>query len=105
MEGFLTPASLMTYGGCVAAVCAITEILKPLLEKLPVRIGARTVSYAVAAAVSVAAALISGKNGAADIALCFINAALVALSANGGYDLSAKLHAGAEQEENDDNNA
>ncbi|MBP5207508.1 MAG: hypothetical protein J6330_03520 [Clostridia bacterium] len=105
MDGFLSLGSLLSYGGSVTAVCALTQILKPLLSRLPFRVGARAVSYVTALCVMIAAALLSGKREAADYVLCFVNAALVALSANGGYDLAKALSEGEHTEDDDDDNA
>ena len=34
MDGFLSLGSLLSYGGSVTAVCALTQIIKPLLSEL-----------------------------------------------------------------------
>ena len=104
MADFLTVGALLTYGGASAAVAALTEVFKPLVRKLPFALSMRTVSYFTALAVLSAAAFFSGCRDWADYALCAVNAALVSLSSNGGYDLVSKLTEEADTEDNDDNN-
>ena len=103
MESYFDIASLLTYGGAAAATAAVTQLIKPLTSKTG--IGARAVSYIVAVVLMITAAVLTGKRGAADYILCFINAVFVALSSNGGYDLVADLtDKGNEREDDDEDN-
>lgn len=104
MSEFLSIGSLLTYGGSAAAVCALTQTVKPLVSKLPFEVSARTVSYIISLIVLLAATFFSGCRNGADYALCVVNAALVSLSSNGGYDLLRHLTGGDDTEDTDDNN-
>ena len=104
MSDFLTLGSLLSYGGAAAAVCALTQTLKPLVSKLPFGVSTRTVSYLLALILLTAATFFTGSREAADYALCVVNAALVSLSSNGGYDLISQLVKEASEEDNDDGN-
>ncbi len=104
MADFLTFGALLTYGGASAAVAALTEVLKPLVRRLPFHVSMRTVSYLTALIILCAAAFFSGSRDGGDYVLCTVNAALVSLSSNGGYDLIAHLTEEADTEDNDDNN-
>jgi len=84
MSEFFTWATLGTYAGAVLAVALITELIKGIswLDKLPTRI----VSYGVAIFVLIAANAVAGTLTWAAVGLCVINAVVVALAANGGFD-------------------
>ena len=88
MEQFFTWATLGTYAGATMATALITQIIKEIgpIGRLPTRL----VSYAVALLVLVAAVLFSGKATIGSIALCFLNAAVVALASNGAFDALTK---------------
>lgn len=100
MKEFFDIYRLMTFGGAAMAVCAVTQVVKPLLKKLPFEVDVQLVSYITALIIlAVATALTGGK--AVDYFVCLINAALVSLSANGGYDLVRTLMKGDIEEDND----
>ena len=84
MNEFFTWASLGTYAGAVLATTIITQLLKgiAIFDKLPTRI----FSYIVAVIVLLAANIFGGAVNASAVALCFVNAAVVSLAANGAFD-------------------
>lgn len=84
---FFTWAVLATYAGALAATLAITQLLKGVgfVAKIPTRI----FSWIVAVIVLIVANYFIKPLNADTIGLCIINAVLVSLAANGGYDLIA----------------
>lgn len=85
MNEFLTWGSLGTYAGAVLFVGMVTQLFKGVgvVAKIPTRI----FSYVVAVLVLVLAVLFSTETyQVADFALCFVNAVIVSLAANGAYD-------------------
>jgi hypothetical protein len=84
---FLTWEMLGTYSGTLGMVLILTQLTKglPGIRRVPTQL----YSYLIAVVVMVFAAIFSGKIGIADFVLLFFNAAVVALSANGGYDALA----------------
>ena len=82
---FFDWTSLGTIAGAVAAVCVLTQITKniPGVVKLPTQVW----SYILAAIVLILA-LVFGETGitANGVVLALINAAVVSLAANGGYE-------------------
>ena len=89
MEQFFTWTSLGTYAGATMATAVITELTKliPGSKKLHTRL----VSYIVALLVLVVATLFGeAAVSVANVSLCLVNAVVVALAANGGYDALAK---------------
>lgn len=96
----MTIESLVTFGGAAAAAGAITELLKPLLSKLPFKVSPRIISYLAALAVMTLGFIFSGSRSGSDYVLCAINAAFISLSSNGGYDLiCAAFDSTADKEE------
>ena len=90
MEGeaaqeFFTWTILATYAGAVLATTLITQLLKGVgfIQKIPARI----VSYVIALIVLLTANYFLGGFTLEQAALCVINAAVVALAANGTYDV------------------
>ena len=84
MNEFFTWTMLATYAGATLATTLITQLIKGVsfLKDVPTRVTA----YAVALIVLVVATIFTGDVTVNSIALCFINAVVVALAANGGYD-------------------
>lgn len=107
MQEFLTFKSLLTYGGAAAATGALTQLIKPLTEKLPFKIDNRLVSYVTALLIMITATVLSGGRDLSDYLICTVNAALIALSSNGGYDLIKTLLSEKNdgEDDNDENNA
>jgi len=84
---FFTWAMLGTYAGALAATGLITQLLKDahIFEKIPKRIFAWMIAFPVL----LAANYITGTLTIESAILCAINAVVVGLAANGGYDLLA----------------
>lgn len=83
-QEFFTWAILATYAGAVLATTLITQLLKGVgfIQRIPARI----VSYVIALIVLLTANYFLGGFTLEQAALCIINAAVVALAANGTYD-------------------
>jgi len=88
MNEFFTWATLGTYAGCVLVTSLVTQFIKELgaLKNIPTRI----VSYVVALLVLLAANAIAGTLDLPTAGLCVVNAVVVSLAANGGYDAIKK---------------
>ena len=83
LDTFFTWEYLLTFTGCVVGTGLLTEFTKPLFKKIPTQI----VSYVFAAAIMLIGQLATNQlTGWNDVALDIINAAVVSLSANGGFD-------------------
>ena len=83
MDTFFTWEYLLTFAGCVLATGILTEFLKRLFYTLP----AQGISYVIALIILVVAQLATGTMTSWDVAaLDVINAVVVSLTANGGYD-------------------
>ena len=84
MNEFFTWATLGTYAGCVLATSLITQFVKEwsFLKPIPTRL----VSYVVALLVLISANAIAGTLDLPSAGLCVVNAVVVSLAANGGYD-------------------
>ena len=88
MDTFFTWEYLLTFAGCVLATGLITQGLKGVLKKVPAQI----ISYVVALCIMVVGQLATGAMTGWDVAaLDAINAMVVSLSANGGYDAVSGL--------------
>lgn len=81
---FFSWATLATYAGAVLFCTIATQYLKSLefMQKIPTQV----TSYGVALIGLVCATIFSGQFTASGIVLCFVNAFVVALAANGAYD-------------------
>lgn len=83
MTEFFTWEYLATFAGCVAATGLLTEFLKKVFYTIP----AQGISYVVALVILVVAQLATGTlTNWSVVALDLINAVVVSLTANGGYD-------------------
>ena len=84
MNEFFTWTMLATYAGATLATTLITQIIKGVgfIDRIPTRV----VAYAIALIVLVVATVFTGEVTVSSIALCVVNAVVVALAANGGYD-------------------
>ena len=84
MQEFFTWTMLATYAGATLATTLITQLIKGVsfLKDVPTRVTA----YAVALVVLVVATIFAGEVTVSSIGLCVVNAVVVALAANGGYD-------------------
>lgn len=85
MNEFFTWTMLATYAGATLATTLITQLVKGIsfLENIPTRL----VSYIVSLVVLVVATIFTGEVTVSSITLCVVNAVVVALAANGGYDV------------------
>lgn len=83
-EQFLTWEMLGTYSGTLGMVLILTQLTKQLpgIARIPTQL----YSYLVALAVMAVTAVFGGRTEPGDFVLLIFNAAVVALSANGGYD-------------------
>lgn len=83
---------LGTLAGAVAAVAVLTEITKSLpgISKIPTQIW----SYVLALVVLICAQAFTAGLTASSAVLALVNAAMVSLAANGGYDLLDRLKNG-----------
>ena len=88
MEQFLTWEILATYGGAVVATMIVTQFAKKLVTGFSDKISfpSDLVSYVVALAVINLAALAIGRWTVSGLALSVVNAVVVTLAANKGYD-------------------
>ena len=88
MNEFFTWTMLATYAGATLATTLITQLIKGIgfIDRIPTRLTA----YAVALVVLVVATIFAGEVTVSSIALCVVNAVVVALAANGGYDAVRK---------------
>ena len=88
MNEFFTWATLGTYAGCVLATSLITQFVKEwsFLKPIPTRL----VSYVVALMVLISANAIAGTLDLPTAGLCAVNAVVVSLAANGGYEVVKK---------------
>ena len=83
---------LGSYAGATFAVAVLTQITKgiPVVERIPTQLW----SYVLALVTLLAAAIFGSGLSAQGAVLALINAALVSLSANGGYSAVTRLKAG-----------
>lgn len=95
MDEFFTWTTLATYAGALAATMAVTQLFKEVgfLAKLPTRI----FSWIVAAIVLILSNLFTGTLTLGSAALSLINAVVVSLAANGGFDLIKSAAAGKKE--------
>lgn len=83
-EQFLTWDVLGSYSGVLGTVLILTQLTKELpgIRRLPTQL----YSYLLALAIMAVTAIFGGRTAVSDFVLLLFNAAVVALSANGGYD-------------------
>lgn len=82
MNEFLTWDVLGTFAGCLGATVVITEFIKKIFPK----IHPQTVSFVISLLILFAVKLVAGTFAWNDIVLQVINAFVVSLAANGGFD-------------------
>lgn len=89
---FLTWEMLGTYSGTLGMVLILTQLTKglPGIQRVPTQL----YSYLIALIVMTVAAIFGGRTAASDFVLLIFNAAVVALSANGGYDAMVRVMEG-----------
>lgn len=86
---FLTWEMLRTYSGTLGMVLILTQLTKglPGIQRVPTQL----YSYLIALIVMTVTAIFGGRTAASDFVLLIFNAAVVALSANGGYDAMVRV--------------
>lgn len=96
MMEFFDWAMLGTFAGATAAVAILTELTKniPYIKKLPTQIW----SYILSLVVMFFAQVFTGGFDVSKIVLVIINAAMVALASNGGYEALKRILGGAGNE-------
>jgi hypothetical protein len=84
VEEFFTWSGLATYAGALVATILVTQLFKEVsfIQKLPTRI----FSWIVAFAILILANLFTGALTWGSAVLSLVNAVIVSLAANGGYD-------------------
>lgn len=89
---FLTWEMLGTYSGTLGMVLILTQLTKSLpgIRRVPTQL----YSYLIALIVMTVTAIFGGRTAASDFVLLIFNAAVVALSANGGYDAMVRVMEG-----------
>lgn len=89
---FFTWDSLGTMAGATFAVAILTEVTKgiPLISKLPTQVWSLILAFIVLIGAQAATGTLTLATGG----LAVLNAALVSLAANGGYDLLDRLKNG-----------
>jgi hypothetical protein len=86
MDSFLTWQFLVSFAGCIVGTGVITQLFKQYIP-MPTQL----FSYIVALIIINVGALCLGVWIPAFFALSFINAGLVALASNGGFEAVGKL--------------
>lgn len=82
MNEFLTWDVLGTFAGCLGATVVITEFIKKIFPKIHPQI----VSFVISLLILLGVQLVGGAFAWNDILLQVINAFVVSLAANGGFD-------------------
>ncbi len=90
MNEFLTWDMLGTFAGCLGATVILTEFLKKIFPKIHPQI----VSYVIALVILVCVKVVAGAFAWNDILLQVMNAAVVSLAANGGFDAVKDIFGG-----------
>ena len=85
IESYFTWEILLTQAGAVAAVLLFTQLFKGVgwIQRIPTRL----FSYSIALLVLLAALFFTGDLMPETAALALINAAVVSVAANGGFEL------------------
>ena len=94
---FFTWNILGTLAGAMFAVAIITQIIKelPFIKAIPTQV----VSYVLALGILIAAQAFTEGLTASTAALAAVNAAMVSLAANGGYEALKRLQSGDTEEQ------
>jgi hypothetical protein len=95
MNEFMTWQDLATNGGALAAVLLLTQLTKgiPGIDRIPTRIW----SYVLSLVVLLSAGYFLGTLTMDSAGLSLINAAIVSLASNGGYDVIKRNPGGEAQ--------
>ena len=84
MSDFFTWKALTTGGGALFATTAVTQLFKN--TKYFARVPTRIFSYFVSLFILIGGMCATGAFSWSGLGLCFLNAVLVSLAANGAYD-------------------
>ena len=89
MNEFFTWAGLATYSGCLAMVLVLTQLTKGLsqISRLPTQLW----SYILSLLILLTASYFNGNFTLENTVLSLFNAAIVSLSANGGFEVLKKI--------------
>ena len=88
MDTFFTWDYLLSFAGCVAATGLLTQMVKPITQKIPTQI----VSYVFAVIIMIVGQFATGQLTSWDVAvLDAVNAIAVSLAANGGFDAVKRI--------------
>ena len=82
MDNFFTWEMLATFAGCMAGTMVMTEFTKKMTKTIPAQI----ISFVYAMVILVVGQLVAKTFTWNDILLDLVNAAMISLSANGGFD-------------------
>lgn len=83
MDTFFTWEYLLSFAGCVAGTGILTQFLKPITRKVPTQL----VSYVVALLIMTVGQIATHTLKTWDmVALNLINAVVISLTSNGGFD-------------------
>lgn len=97
MNNFLTWELLGTFAGCLTVTGALTEWLKKLFPKVHPQVW----SYGIALCIILAVRGLRGQFQWSGILLDILNAALVSIAANGGFDAIKNLAGGGNSSNSD----
>lgn len=95
---YFTVEVLATYAGCLFATVLITQFFKGVI---PASFPTRFLSYGIALVVMNTADALLGQITISTVVLSIINAVIISLAANGGYDAVHKLYKKATTSEAD----
>lgn len=96
MDNFFTWEMLATFAGCMAGTMVMTEFTKKIIKTLP----AQFISFVYAMVILVVGQLVAKTFTWNDILLDLVNAAMISLSANGGFDAVKGLFGSKEKTTN-----
>ena len=82
IDNFFTWEMLATFAGCMAGTMVMTEFTKKMIKTMPAQI----ISFVYAMVILVVGQLVAKTFTWNDILLDLVNAAMISLSANGGFD-------------------
>lgn len=92
MNNFFTWEYLLSFAGCVAGTALLTEFIKKLFQNLSSK-AYQLVSYFIALIILICGQIATNQMDTWSVAaLDFLNAAVVSLTANGGYDAVKSIY-------------
>lgn len=90
IENFFTWEVLATIAGATAATALLVELVKPLIDKL-IHIPTQILSYLIALVILLASYFFTNQLTLSSGVLLCINAVIVSLASNGGFDFVKRL--------------